>query len=131
VDDKNEALKDILEGDYKFVLISGEYFDCPSCNDITSFSALTFFDEKDLLKHILAVVGKDRLEAIWVLDCYCSGNMVKCCDIKTSTGFHKIAKIELDLPEQQVIIETDKAGNLHVLSAAEMVLRGSSSNSKV
>ena len=86
--DKNEALEDILEGDYKFVLISGDYFDCPSCNDTTSFSASTFFDEADLLKHILSVVGKDRLEAIWVLDCYGSGNMVKYCDIKTKAGMH-------------------------------------------
>lgn len=125
--DKNEALEDILEGDYKFVLISGDYFDCPSCNDITSFSASTFFDEADLLKHILSVVGKDRLEAIWVLDCYGSGNRVKYCDIKTKTSTHRVQKIEFDLPSGRVIVVSDKDG-FRQLSSEEVVLYGSNSN---
>lgn len=128
MDDKNEALKDILEGDYKFVLISGDYFDCPSCNDTTSFNASTFFDEKDLLKHILEVVGKDRLESIWVLDCYGSGNMVKYCDIATKAGMHRVQKIEFDLPSGRVIIRLEKEG-YRQLTPEEVVLYGTSSNS--
>lgn len=123
MDDKNEALKDILEGDYKFVLISGDYFDCPSCNDTTSFNASTFFDEKDLLKHILEVVGKDRLEAIWVLDCYGSGNMVKYSDIITKAGGHRVHQIQFDLPSGRVIIVQEKGG-YRQLTPAEVVLHG-------
>lgn len=128
MDDKNEALKDILEGDYKFVLISGEYFDCPSCNDTTSFNASTFFDESALLKHILSVVGKDRLEAIWVLDCYGSGNMVKYCDIKTKAGGHRVQKIEFDLPSGRVIIVSNKGG-YRQLDPAEVILYGTTNPS--
>jgi hypothetical protein len=106
----DDKLKEILESDYKFVLINGDYFDCPSCNPTTSFNANTFYDEKELLEHILKRAGSDRMEAIWVLDSF-NGDMVKYCDIETKASFHNVSSMEFTLPEKgKVIIFKDKGG---------------------
>lgn len=107
----DDKLKEILDSDYKFVLISGEYFDCPSCNPGASFSANTFYDENDLLKHILENVNKDRMEALWLIDSYGDGDMVKYCDIETFTGHHNVRKLKFKLPQKgTVVIHQDNKG---------------------
>jgi len=120
---QSEDLKELLESDYKFVLISGDYFDCPSCNPSTSFQADTFFDEDHLLKHMVERAGSDRMEAIWILDCWNTGNMIKFCDIDTRTGGHKVYKMEFDLPSGHYMIEYDQGG-YKLASPAKTVLQG-------
>lgn len=124
--DKNEALEDILEGDYKFVLISGDYFDCPSCNDITSFNASTFYDEKELLNHIRKVIGSDYLKALYVLDSD-NGRLEHYSDITTKAAGHKVTEIQFDLPSGRVMMVLEKGG-YRQLDPAEVILYAASSN---
>ena len=100
----DDKIKDILESDYKFVLISGDYFDCPSCNPGASLGANTFWDEKQLLEYICANTNKKRMEAIWLIDSYGNGDMVKYCDIYTKTGFHNVVNLEFQLPQTGTVI---------------------------
>lgn len=117
-----DKLKDILEGDYKFVLISGNYFDCPSCNPDASLSASTFYDEKDLLKHILEHVNHDRMEAIWLIDHYGDGDMVKYCDIETRTGFHNVRALKFKLPQKGIVLIHQEEGQWKVADPAYLLL---------
>ena len=118
-----QELKDILDSDYGFVLISGSYFDCPSCNPSTCFEANTFYDEKQLLEHITKMTGLDYMKSIWLIDRYSDGHMAKFCDIETSTGYHSVSKLEFDLPSGRVIIEKTNEG-YKVASPAKTVLDG-------
>lgn len=115
------SLKDILEGDFRFVLVHGEYYDCPTCNDGASMYTSNYYDEKDLLQGILKVVGTDKLLGIWVLDD--NGNMLKYSDIHTSVASHRVTKIAFDLPSGRVIIVQEKGG-YRQLTPAEVVLHG-------
>lgn len=124
----NDTLKEILEGDYKFVLISGDYFDCPSCNNSTSFQTDTFWDEKALLEHIMKRVGADRMEAIWVLDSD-NGDMAKFSEIDTKAGFHRVLKLEFDLPSGHIVIEMNN-GKYELLSPAGTLLYGNANTTK-
>jgi len=124
----DERLKDILDGDYKFVLIQGDYFDCPSCNDTTSFYTTTCYDEKELLKIIEKDVGSSYLRSIWVLDHYNTGDMVKYCDITTKTGSHQVQEIEFQLPVEGHIILVRDNQSYRRLTPAETVLRGKRTN---
>lgn len=118
-----DELKDILEGDFKYVLIEGDYFDCPSCNPTTSFSTTTHWDEKTLLDHMVKWAGRQRMEAIWVLDSY-NGNMQKYCDIETRSSFHRVHTMAFKLPEKgDTMIIADKGG-YRLADDAEMVLYG-------
>ena len=106
-----QTVEEILEGDYQFVLVSGDYFDCPSCNPGASLGAKTFYDEEALLNYILSNVGSDRMETIWVIDSYGNGDMAKYCNIKTKTSWHNVARLEFTLPiTGPVIIMKDKDG---------------------
>ena len=119
------TLEEILEGDYKFVLISGDYFDCPSCNPGASFSANTFYDEKELLQYIRDNTNTERMEAIWVLDNYCTGHMIKYCDITTSTGDHNVYKLEFNLPKAGEVIIQKVDGIWTVMDKEYTILYGS------
>ena len=99
----DNKIKETLEDDYKFVLISGDYFDCPSCNNSTSFNANTFYDEKALLEYMVANTNVERMERIYLLGSY-SGELVKYCEIETSTGRHNVAKLEFELPQTGKVI---------------------------
>ena len=119
----DDKLKEILEGDFKYVLISGDYFDCPSCNPSTSFNANTFWDEKALLEHMVKFAGKDRMETIWVLDSY-SGDMAKYCDIITKAGYHNVINMEFELPEKGKVIIHKEDGGWKVADEGYTVLYG-------
>ena len=119
----DDKLKELLESDYKFVLISGDYFDCPSCNDTTSFTAETFYDEKALLEHVIKWAGRLRMETIWVLDSY-NGDMLKYCDINTDVGGHRVYKMEFDLPERGKVIIHQENGAWKIADEGYMVLYG-------
>lgn len=123
----DENLKEILEGDYHLVLISGDYHDCPSCNDGATLIPTPFWDETALLKHMLEQAGKEKMTAIWISDSWGDGDMYKYCDIKTTTGHHNVQKMEFDLPSGHVIIVNGKEG-YRQLTPQEMVLYGPSKN---
>lgn len=121
----SEELKEMLEGDYTFVLISGDYYDCPSCNPGATFYANTFYDEKALLEHIAINVGKERMEAIWLLDHWGTGHMVKYCDIKTKTGGHNVQELNFPLPlAGEVIVLKDASGKWVVADKEYTILYG-------
>lgn len=119
----DEKLKEILEGDYKFVMIDGDYFDCPSCNDVTSFNATTYYDEKSLLEYMVKFAGRNRMEAIWLIDSD-NGDMVKYCDIDTSTGFHNVSRMSFHLPEKGEVIILKGEHGFRLADDAEIILYG-------
>jgi hypothetical protein len=115
-------LEDILQGYYAFVLVSGEYFDCPSCNPGTSLMAKSFYDEQDLIKGILDNAGKDRMEAIWLIDNYRDGDMVKYCDIDTETSNHNVRLMRFHLPIAGKIVIHKEKGVWRVADPAYLLL---------
>jgi hypothetical protein len=119
----DDKLKEALESDYKFVLISGDYFDCPSCNPSTSFNATTFWDEKALLEHIVKFVNSDRMEAIWLIDSD-TGDMIKYCDIETDTGHHNVKSLKFELPKQGKVLIHKENGIWKIADKEYMVLYG-------
>ncbi len=126
VEEEKAALKEMLESEeYSFVLVSGDYFDCPSCNDSTAFNAKTFYNEEELLKYILAGVGSERMEAIWLIDVYRTGHLVKYCDIRTKTGGHNVQELNFPLPQAgEVIVLKDAQGKWVVADKEYTILYG-------
>ncbi len=68
------------------------------------------------------------MTAIWIADSWGSGHMYKYCDIKTTASFHRVQKLEFDLPSGPVIMVLDNGG-FRQLTPQEMVLYGPSKNS--
>ena len=116
-----------MEGDYHFVLISGDYHDCPSCNDGATLIPTSFWDEKSLLEYVMKHVGSEKMTAIWIIDSWGDGHMYKYCDITTEAGGHRVQQIEFDLPSGRVIIVQDKGGYRR-LDPTETVLYANSNN---
>jgi len=119
-----DKLKEILEGDYKFVLIEGDYFDCPSCNPTTSFSANTYYDEKELLEYMVKMAGSMRMDAIYVLDSY-GGDLAKYCEIYPVVGGHNVQRLSFHLPEKGDVIILRDNGGFRLADDAEIILYGS------
>lgn len=116
-------LEEILESDYKFVLIMGDYFDCPTCNPFTSFSAYTHYDEKSLLEEMLKFAGHARMEFIYVLDSD-TGELQKYCDIDTKVGGHRVINMQFKLPKHGNIIIHQQDGKWVVADETYTVLYG-------
>lgn len=78
------------------------------------------------MKHIMEVVGKDYLKAIYVLNPD-NGQLEHYCDITTKAGGHRVQQIQFDLPSGRVMIVQDKGGYRR-LDPAEVVLYANSNN---
>ncbi len=117
-----QTANEILESDFHYVLIMGEYHDCPTCNDSATLQAHTHWDEKSLLKEMCEKADNYKMTAIWVIDT-CNGDMAKYCDIETYASFHRVHKLEFKLPTGQVMIVHGDTG-WKVADPAEMILYG-------
>lgn len=118
-----DSLKEILEGDYQFVLIMGDYYDCPSCAPGATLSAYTHYDEKTLVDEMLKYAGSCKMVSIYVLDID-FGDMEKYCNIETTTGHHNVVKMEFDLPNAGHVIIHQEKGKWVVAGPAHTVLYG-------
>jgi len=117
----DDTLMNILNGDYQLILVSGPYFDCPTCNDSTSFIPTTFWDEKELLNHILENVSKDRMGSIYVIDSD-NGDIVKYSDIITEASNHRVTKLKFSLPIKHNVIIHSKFGKWEIADDAYLLL---------